>query len=537
MKRSKGIFPAFVLVFVLVLASATPIDAQVPNLFVTSDHCMACHNGLVTPAGEDVSIGIGWRGSMMANAARDPYWHAAVRRETLVHPTASAAIQNECSACHMPMARFQANAEGRQGEVFSHLPLSHSDDFAADGVSCSVCHQIQDEALGERSSFTAGFGLDTTTPEGERHVFGPYEVDIGRTSLMRSDSRFRPAKGDHIQSSEVCATCHTLFTHTLDADGEVVGELPEQVPYLEWKHSAFAGVRGCQSCHMPVIEGETAISSVLGVPREAVSRHVFRGGNILMPRILNAHRQELAVAALPQELQTTAQQSAKNLQTAAASVSLVNTKISNDTLRTEVAITNLAGHKLPSAYPSRRTWIHFTVWDASGHIVFESGGLNPNGSIRGNDNDYHSSRYEPHHETIDHPEQVQIYEAVMGEPDGSVTTVLLSAITYLKDNRLLPDGFDKTTAEEAVAVHGSAEADDDFLGGRDRVGYVVDVSGAEGPFIVDAELMYQPIGYRWAHNLGDQEGEEIERFISYYEEMADSSAVVLARAKAIADSP
>jgi hypothetical protein len=61
------------------------------------------------------------------------------------------------------------------------------------------------------------------------------------------------------------------------------------------------------------------------------------------------------------------------------------------------------------------------------------------------------------------------------------------------------------------------------------------VSGAVGPFIVDAELIYQPIGYRWAHNLGDQEAEEIERFIGYYEEMAGQSAVVLASAKAIAE--
>jgi hypothetical protein len=522
-------------VILIVVAGAATVSAQFPHLFVTSESCMACHNGLVTQAGEDVSIGVGWRGSMMANAARDPYWQAAVRRETLVHPMASAAIQNECSACHMPMARFQANAEGHQGEVFSHLPLSHGDDFAADGVSCSVCHQIGEERLGERSSFTAGFELDTTTPEGERHIFGPYEVDSGRASLMRSASRFLPEKGEHIQSSEVCATCHTLITHTLNADGNVIGDFPEQVPYLEWKHSAFAGVRSCQSCHMPVIEGEMAISSVLGLPREAVSRHVFRGGNILMPRILNAHRQELAVAALPQELQTTAQQSAKNLQTAAATVSFVNTEISDDTLRTEVFITNLAGHKLPSAYPSRRTWLHLTVWDASGHIVFESGGLNPDGSIRGNANDADGSRFEPHHDAIDDPEQVQIYEAIMGEPDGSVTTVLLSAITYLKDNRLLPDGFDKATADEDVAVHGGAAADEDFVGGRDRIRYAVDVSEAEGPFIVDAQLIYQPIGYRWGHNLGDHEAEEIERFIGYYKEMADSSSVVLASAKTIAE--
>lgn len=518
----------------LILATASA-GAQVPQLFVTSHRCMACHNGLVTPAGEDVSIGVGWRGSMMANAARDPYWQAAVRRETLVHPTASAAIENECSACHMPMMRLQANAEGHQGEVFSNLPLSHGDEFAADGVSCSVCHQITEEGLGERSSFTAGFDLDTTTPEGERHVFGPYEVDPGRSKLMRSASRFLPAEGEHIQSSELCATCHTLITHTLDEGGEVLGEFPEQVPYLEWKHSAFAGVRSCQSCHMPVIEGEMAISSVLGVPREAVSRHVFRGGNILMPRILNSHRQELAVTALPQELQTTVQQTEENLQNAAATVSLVSAGVEKGVLRMEVVITNLAGHKLPSAYPSRRTWIHFTVWDAVGKIVFESGGLNPDGSIRGNANDVDGARFEPHHLEIDHPEQVQIYEAVMGDPDGEVTTVLLSAMTYLKDNRLLPDGFDKATAGGEVAVHGGAADDQDFVGGRDRVRYAVDVSAAEGPFIVDVELVYQPVGYRWAHNLGDHEAEEIQRFIGYYGEMADRSAAVLAADKVIVE--
>jgi hypothetical protein len=518
----------------LILGAASA-GAQVPNLFVTSESCMACHNGLVTPAGEDFSIGVGWRGSMMANSARDPYWQASVRRETLVHPTASAAIQNECSACHMPMMRFQANAKGRQAEVFSHLPLSHGDPLAADGVSCTVCHQIGERGLGERSSFTAGFELDTTTPEGERNIFGPYDIDAGRTNLMRSASRYLPAQGKHVQSSELCATCHTLITHTLSADGEVLGDFPEQVPYLEWRHSAFAGVRSCQSCHMPVVEGETAISSVLGVPREAVSRHVFRGGNILMPRILNARRQELSVAALPQELQTTVQQTEKNLQTAAATVSLVNARADEGVLRTEVVITNLAGHKLPSAYPSRRVWLHFTVWDAVGKKVFESGGLSPDGSIRGNANDADGTRFEPHHLEIDHPEQVQIYEAVMGDPDGAVTTVLLSAITYLKDNRLLPEGFDKAIADEDVAVHGRAGEDRDFVGGRDRVRYVVDVAQAEGPFIVDVELVYQPVGYRWAHNLGDHEAEEIERFITYYEEAADRSAVVLVNAKVVVE--
>jgi hypothetical protein len=522
----------------LALSLALPAHAQVPELFVTSDRCLACHNGLVTPTGEDVSIGVGWRPSMMANAARDPYWQAAVRRETLVHPMASEVIQNECSACHMPMDRYQANAEGEKGEVFAHLPIgrrtSDRDRLAADGVSCALCHQIGPEKLGEHESFTAGFAIDETTAAGERKAFGPYDVDPGRQTLMRSASQLVPEKAGHIQRSEVCATCHTLFTHTLDPEGKVVGELAEQVPYLEWRHSDYRDKKSCQDCHMPEVEGETRIASVVGLPHEGMSRHVFRGGNILMPRILSVHATELGVAALPQELHTTVEQTTRNLQTAAAQIAVERTGVTDGTLTAEIAISNLAGHKLPSAYPSRRVWLHLTVRDASGTPVFESGRFEPDGTIAGNDNDADAGRFEPHYEEIRSADQVQIYEPILADPDGAVTTVLLSALRYVKDNRLLPTGFDKASAEEAVAVNGKARVDGDFNGGGDRVRYAVEVGRAQGPFTVEAELWYQPVGYRWAHNLGDRDAPEIERFIGYYDEMAAVSAVVLVRAVATA---
>ena len=57
------------------------------SLFAHSEECQACHNNLTSPAGEDASIGVSWRSTMMANSARDPYWQASVRRETLDHPT------------------------------------------------------------------------------------------------------------------------------------------------------------------------------------------------------------------------------------------------------------------------------------------------------------------------------------------------------------------------------------------------------------------------------------------------------------------
>ena len=91
--------------------------------FQTSDRCVACHNGLQTASGDDVSIGFDWRASTMANSSRDPYWQASVRRETIDHPSAKAEIEDECATCHMPITRYEAKQRGGHGQVFAHLPF------------------------------------------------------------------------------------------------------------------------------------------------------------------------------------------------------------------------------------------------------------------------------------------------------------------------------------------------------------------------------------------------------------------------------
>jgi hypothetical protein len=525
--------------FLLVGAAAAQTPAGPNQLFVLADRCMACHNGLVTPHGADVSIGSNWRSSMMAHAARDPYWQAAVRREVLDHPAAQSAIEDECATCHMPMAEASARAAGEKGRVFSHLPAATAftpmAQLAVAGVSCTMCHQITGEGLGERESFVGGFVVDTAAPLGERQSFGPYDVDQGRRTLMQSASLFVPAKADHIQSSELCATCHTLFTHTLGPDGEVIGELPEQVPYLEWRHSAYHGVRSCQSCHMPVVDADMPITGVLGQDRSGFSRHVFRGGNFLMPRIFNRFADELLPQALPGELDTAARNTVEHLQTSAATISIEGIEPGDGSLRFEVALDNLAGHKLPTAYPSRRAWVSLVVTDRAGATVFSSGALRPDGSIAGNDNDLDPARYEPHYAEISSADEVQVYEAIMEDPEGKVTTGLLSAVRFVKDNRLLPEGFDKQSADDDIAVRGGARDDGDFAGGNDRVRYKVALGDAEGPYRIRAELWYQPIAYRWARNLAGYEADEPQRFVTYFDSMAPVSATVLARAEALAD--
>lgn len=522
----------------LVAAPGEAGKAPPPQLFQTSDRCQACHNALVLDGGQSVSIGNDWRAAMMANSGRDPYWQAAVRREVMDHPTARSTIEDECSRCHLPMAHTEQKAAGAQPQLFAHLAGAAQQQpgrlatLAADGVSCSACHQITARGLGTRASFTGHYDVDTTRPWGSRVIYGPFDVDAGRTRVMQSASTMRPAKSLHVQQSELCASCHTLYTHALDPQGNVVGELPEQVPYLEWQHSAYRDRQACQSCHMPVVEPLTSVTSVLPQLRPQLSRHVFRGGNFFMMGLLARFGADLGVVATPEELTFAARRTAAHLRSSTAQLTVTCAPVTEGRLEAKVTVANLAGHKLPTAYPSRRAWLHVTVTDARGQRLFESGGLSPSGAIVGNDNDADPRRFEPHYDRITSSEQVQIYEPILGAPDGTVTTGLLTASHYLKDNRLLPLGFDKRGAASDVAVRGRAAADPSFRGGFDAIHYAVDVADRPGPFEVVAELWYQPIGHRWAHNLATRPALETNRFVFYYRSAAMASATLITRGSA-----
>jgi hypothetical protein len=502
--------------------------------FQTSDRCVACHNGLSTSTGEDVSIGIDWRTSLMANSSRDPYWQASVRRETLDHFAARSAIEDECTACHMPIARYHAHLNNQLGQVFSHLPLhpdSEADREAADGVSCSVCHQITPENLGESASFNGNFIVDGPNGGGVHPEFGPYQIDPGLMQVMRSSTGgFQPTHGDQISTPELCASCHTLVTQARAPDGQVIGTLPEQMPYQEWRHSDFRTQRTCQSCHMPQVQEDVPITRVLGSKRTGVKRHEFVAANFLMQRLFTRFHDELQLTAQPQELSRAAERTIAYLQTQAAKVSVSEPQVRAGRLEAEVVVENLGGHKLPTAFPSRRAWLHVVVRDRDHRQLFESGGLNSDGSIQGNDNDEDPARYEPHYSEIRGADQVQIYESILKDANGNVTTGLLSAVGYIKDNRLLPRGFDKATAEPDIAVRGAAFADADFNDRGHRLRYSVELGAAPGPYQIEVQLWYQPIGYRWAANLKHYATDESRRFNGYFDAMSQGSAVLIAKA-------
>jgi hypothetical protein len=169
----------------------------------------------------------------------------------------------------------------------------------------------------------------------------------------------------------------------------------------------------------------------------------------------------------------------------------VRGKRKQDLLTLAVEVENLTGHKFPTGHPYRRAWLHVRVMDVEGRTLFESGAVDQEGRIVGL-----QGAYPLHRDTITRPEEVQVYQAIMGDENRQPTWSLLRAASYLKDNRLPPKGFNpKGQDEDHIAVRG-VDNDLNFnarASGKDEVTYRVPVGGAKGRLTVEVALLYQSV--------------------------------------------
>ena len=342
---------------------------------------------------------------MMANSARDPYWQAGVRRESIDHSGSQKGHRGRM--LEVPYADGAISGEiRREGRRSVLAPEDlESDDrmdqLAQDGVSCSLCHQITKDKLGTRESLVGGFVVDTTRSLGEREEYGPFKIEDGENRIMRtSTGGYKPTEGEHIRQSELCATCHTLITKALGPGGQEIGEFPNRCLIRNGSPANSRTSKAARTAICRWCRKRFAWPMHSEIIREGVSRHVFVGGNFFMQRVLNKYRSDLGVIALPEEFEAAATRTIDHLKTNTAQMSIDQMNVAGRQLQADITVQNLSGHKFPTAYPSRRAWLHVTVKDRNGHVVFESGALNTNGSIQGNDNDADPPRFEPHYTEV-----------------------------------------------------------------------------------------------------------------------------------------
>lgn len=494
-----------------VVAAAAPVAINETSFtsthFSGSGNCASCHNGLTDNSNADVSIETDWSTSMMANSTRDPFWKAKVASEIQRNPNLKDALNDKCSVCHAPMANVEAKFEGSDVKILGDGFLNPQNPYfnhSMDGVSCTVCHQIDDDKLGTAESFSGNFSIVDLGTSAERTAFGQYVDPVINPMLTNTD--FRPTHGAHVSDSAMCATCHNLKTPFVDSSGTIVStapesEFPEQMVYTEWQNSIFATgatARSCQDCHMPKTDGvKISTRPKTLTARNNFARHTMVGANTTMLDILSRNKESLGVTAKGFD---NALLDTRAMLQSAADIEIVNQSLVNEELTVQLRINNRSGHKLPTSYPSRRAYLHFVVRDESGNIIFESGKTNENGSIVGANSDTSSLEFEPHYEQITQEDQVQIYESIMADTDNNVTYTLLRAATYLKDNRIPPAGFDKHNVVDDIRVAGAALDDSNFNSGSDLVTYKVPV-GLSSNVSFTAELKYQALAYGHINDL------------------------------------
>lgn len=491
-----------------------------------SGNCATCHTGsgsVMVEGGLDISPATQWRSTMMAQAAMDPLWRAKVRSETLHSPDYAQLIMSKCTRCHAPLGSVEAFHGG--AEAYS-LEEALSDPLARDGVSCTLCHQIGPQNLGQADSFTGGFLVGT------QHVInGPYAAPL--VGPMQVNSGYTPVLGAHIAQSELCATCHTLFTPWLDNSGQVGGTFPEQVPYLEWTNSGYPAMgRSCQACHMPESGNAQDISTLPPwhtQTRSPYFKHEFVGANAWMTGLLRDHSAELLLTASTAQLDRTRRLGVDML-AQAAQVGVAGVE-DGDSLDLMVSVTNLSGHKLPTGIPLRRMWLRVLVVDAQGDTLFQSGAWDDAGSPPPS-----VGSFEPHHQVIRDPARTQIWEGVMGDANEAPTWILLRASHFLKDNRLPPLGFVTGAPSYAdMAVVGVPPEDSDFNreggvegSGRDLVHYRLPIPADS--FTVRADLLYQAVPPALVRSFDGQDAPEIHAWRSL-SDAADYAPLVMASAQ------
>ena len=162
----------------------------------------------------------------------------------------------------------------------------------------------------------------------------------------------------------------------------------------------------------------------------------------------------------------------------------------------DVEVKNLTGHKFPTGYPARRTWLHVTVRDATAARCSSRARLAP---------------------TVPSP-------ATTATRTRQVRTALR------RDHAGRPGaGLRAHSRRSGRQADHWPSTDADFTDAGDRVRYRASVAGATGPFKVEVELRYQSIGYRWASNLEKYDAPEPKRFVGYYRAMAQTSSELVAR--------
>jgi len=527
------------------------------NVFVTADNCNGCHWSYVLQGNSlpymvtldangadpkdpsqsklwDISPYAEWSASMMGLAGRDPIFHAQMAWEERNNPEIAKQTENFCLRCHQAGAQRQFhldNGDPNDEPIIVPPPqkpdqplftnkytylepssvISNATKYGAlgrDGITCTVCHQIEAEGLGTPETFTGNFKFPTKPDL----LYGPYPTDDVKPFLMEQSIGYTPVFGEQVQDSALCGSCHTVITpivsehlEAFKASNGKYRTTYEQTTFPEWLNSDFAkeGGQSCQECHMPsrtpdqdeetpggldeiIANVETAYlpplpnraadDLITPVTKSDYRRHTLIGLNVFANQMFQQFPNLLGnsdknIGGMPQAhapLVLAEKEMLRFAQNGTVDVSVSNKGVSDGNMTFDVTVANKVGHKFPSGVGFRRGFIRFEALDANGKVLWASGRTNAAGQLIDGEGKVLLSektknplQVQPGVPNIAAEDEVYLFEELTATPrkglksiqnangpqdlkDMTLTTSFLEIAAEVKDTRLLPKGWSKT---------------------------------------------------------------------------------------------
>ena len=343
-----------------------------PKSFPTAQYCGHCHQESEHQ----------WRQSAHSNANRAPWY---LRNVDLLNSEKGVEFSRHCEGCHDPIAVVAGNLT--QGST-KRRP------FDADGVTCSVCHSVQKVDTRGTGSYVLGTPAVLVDEVGNPITRTVSDGEI----LAHLDRHSAAVMKPFYRTSEFCSTCHKAAIPRQLNDYKWQRAISL---YDEWQNSSFAKqsplpfytketVSTCETCHM---QREPARLPDPGAKHGQLASHRWLGANTIIPKFYGFDEQAARIV--------------KFLQTSVFSVDLfaiehgempggatlpnvsaplgdiAYTVKPGETITADVVIQNkgIAHSHVPEQRDMYESWVDFTVKDAAGKILKESGFLKPNGDL------------------------------------------------------------------------------------------------------------------------------------------------------------
>jgi tetratricopeptide (TPR) repeat protein len=318
-----------------------------------------------------------WRQALHSNSFRTPFYRASVN---ILIRTKGVEFARHCDSCHNPVGLLA-------GALTENSTMDRS--FDRDGVTCMTCHSIQSvkTKLGN-GSFVMAVPAVMVDEQGNRIPGMVPDAEI----LAHPERHSKAVMQDIYHTAEFCSACHKANLPPMLNGYKWIRAFSA---FDDWQNSKFsqqnplsfytADFKSCQACHMM---REAIHLPEPGAKQGTLMSHRWMAGNTAVPFYYGFDEQmqktvEFLKSGNYLNVDIFALKLGDSDKLIAPLGSTPFTLKPAQTVEAYVVVQNKnIGHSLiPEVRDLYEAWVQFTVKDAFGATIYESGYLKPDGTL------------------------------------------------------------------------------------------------------------------------------------------------------------